>query len=123
MRVSRVTGPSSFARAVAKHHAGCAAPSPIGGDNAVAFEMHQPLGTRNHSISWPTSTAHALAYLRFAGTVTGTVARLATGWAGSPLAGRDSHPQDDYSKFREVIASLLSSSTGVARPQRCMDAG
>ena len=66
--------------------------------------------------------AHALAYLRFAGTVTGTVARLATGWAGSPLAGRVSHPLDDYSKFREVIASLLSSSTGIARPQLCAKA-
>ena len=123
MRVSRVTGPSSFARAMAKHHAGCAVPSPDDGDTATAFEMHQSLGTRNQIISWPTSMAHALAYLRFAGTVTGAVARLATGWAGSPLAGRVSHPQDDYSKFREVIASLLSSPTGVARPQRCTNPG
>jgi hypothetical protein len=102
MWVSRVTGPSSFARAMAKHHAGCAVPSPDGGDSAAAFEMHQSLGTRNQSISWPTSMAHALAYLRFAGTVTGTVARLATGWAGSPLAGWDSHPQDNKRSFTEA---------------------
>ena len=31
----------------------------------------------------------------FAGIVTETGARLATGRAGSPLAGRDSHPLDD----------------------------
>ena len=123
MRVSRVTGPSSFARAMAKHPAGCAVPSPHVGDTAAAFEMHQSLGTRNDIVSWPTSMAHALAYLRFAGTVTGTVARLATGWAGSPLAGRVSHPLDDYSEFREAIASLLSSPTGIARPQLCTKAG
>ena len=104
---------------MAKHPAGCAAPSPRGGDTAVAFKEHNPLGTRGIDlISWPTSMAHALAYLRFDDTVTGPAARLATGWAGSPLAGRVSHPLDDYSKFREVIASLLSSSTGMARSHR-----
>ena len=99
---------------MAKHPAGCAASSPDDGDTAAAFKMHESLGTRDDVISWPTSMAHALAYLRFAGTVTGTVARLATGWAGSPLAGRDSHSLDDYSKFREAIASPLSSPTDIA---------
>jgi len=47
MRVSRVTGPSSFARAMAKHPAECAVPSPTRGDLAAAFRVHNPLGTRN----------------------------------------------------------------------------
>lgn len=41
------------------------------------------------------STAHLLAHLRFAPPITGRHARLATGRAGSPLAGRVSHPLDD----------------------------
>ena len=47
--------------------------------------------------AWP--TAHSLAYLRFAESVTVSGARLATGRAGSPLAGRVSHPLDDIQRF------------------------
>ena len=52
--------------------------------------------------AWP--TAHSLAYLRIAESVTLPGARLATGRAGSPLAGRVSHPLDDVQGFNEVIA-------------------
>ena len=46
-------------------------------------------------------TAHSLACLRFAESVTVPGARLATGRAGSPLAGRVSHPLDDIQGFME----------------------
>ena len=46
-------------------------------------------------------TARTFACLRIADAISGTVARLATGWAGSPLAGRDSHPLDDRQSFME----------------------
>ena len=44
-------------------------------------------------------TAHTLARLRIAVRVTAAVARLTTGWAGSPFAGRGSHPLDDEPNF------------------------
>ena len=44
-------------------------------------------------------TAHTLACLRIAGPVAATVARLATGLAGSALAGRGLHPLDDKPNF------------------------
>jgi hypothetical protein len=54
-------------------------------------------------------TAHTLARLRIAGRVTASVARLATGWAGSPLAGRGLHPLDDKPNFMRLShLSLLS---------------
>lgn len=43
-----------------------------------------------------------LACLRIAGLVTAPVARLTTGWVGSPSAGRDSHPQDDSRSFMDL---------------------
>ena len=61
-------------------------------------------------------TAHTLACLRFAGPVTETVARLATGWAGSPLAGRDSHPLGDKRSF--MGSSHSSNSNRPAGPGR-----
>ncbi len=71
----------------------------------MAFRKHYALGTRNLIVfvaAYP--TAHTLACLRFAGRVTVTVARLATGRAGSPLAGRVSHPLDDERSFIKFIA-------------------
>ena len=54
-------------------------------------------------------TAHTLACLRIAGRVAASVARLATGWAGSPFAGRGSHPLDDKPSFmRTSRSSFLS---------------
>jgi hypothetical protein len=48
-----------------------------------------------------TPTARAFARLRIAGAVADPGARLATGLPGWALAGRDSHPLDDFSEFRE----------------------
>ena len=56
------------------------------------------------------------ARLRIAGRVTATVARLATGWAGSPLAGRGLHPLDDEPDFMSIIAPLTP--FGPASPGR-----
>ena len=61
-----------------------------------------------------THTAHILAYLRFAKSVTVSGARLATDRAGSPLAGRDSHPLDDIQGFME------SSHTPILLDQPCL---
>jgi hypothetical protein len=53
--------------------------------------------------------ARPLARLRIAGHVAASVARLATGWGGYPLAGRVSHPLDDIPNFMNSSHdSLLS---------------
>ncbi len=97
-------------RAVVVHPAGCALPSPCCGEIAVAFGKSNALGTRKDIVfvaAFP--TAQTLARLRIAARVTATVARLATGWVGSPLAGRGSHPLDDKPNFTRLsLASLLS---------------
>jgi hypothetical protein len=59
-------------------------------------------------------TAHSLACLRFAESVTVSGARLATGRAGSPLAGRVSHPLDDKQGF------MKSSHTPILLDQPCL---
>ena len=46
-------------------------------------------------------TARTFACLRIADGISATVVRLATGWAGSPLAGQDSHLLDDKQHFME----------------------
>jgi hypothetical protein len=48
-------------------------------------------------------TARTFACLRIADSISEAVARLATGWAGSPLAGRVSHPLDDEQNFMEDL--------------------
>ena len=95
-------------RAVVVHPAGCGLPSPCCGETAVAFGVSNPLGTRNDIVfiaAFP--TAHTLARLRIAGRVAASVARLATGWAGSPFAGRGLHPLDDEPQFMSIIAPLI----------------
>ena len=59
-------------------------------------------------------TAHSLACLRFAESVTVSGARLATGRAGSPFAGRVSHPLDDEQGF------MKSSHTPFPLDQPCL---
>ena len=59
-------------------------------------------------------TAHSLACLRIAGCVTASVARLATGWAGSPFAARGLHPLDDEPNF------MKSSHTSLPSDQPCL---
>ena len=82
-------------RAVVEHPAGYAprspnfthvAPSPSSNPTPSAPEM-----TRFRGCS---PTAHMLAYLRIAPSVTVRGARLATSWAGYSFAGRVSHPPD-----------------------------
>jgi len=95
-------------RAVVEHPAGCEPPlARIASlaEAALAFRHFYTLGTRDFIVfvaAYP--TAHMLACLRFAGRVTVTVARLATGRAGSPLAGRGSHPLDDERSFIKSLA-------------------
>ena len=59
-------------------------------------------------------TAHSLACLRIAESVTVSGARLATGRAGSPFAGRVSHPLDDKRGF------MKSSHTPFPLDQPCL---
>jgi hypothetical protein len=47
--------------------------------------------------------ARTFACLRIADAISEAVARLATDWAGSPLAGRVSHPLDDEQHFMEDV--------------------
>ena len=56
----------------------------------------------------------AVEYLRIAESVTVSGARLATGRAGSPLAGRVSHPLDDKQGF------MKSSPTPILLDQPCL---
>ena len=94
-----------FVRAVVLDPAGCDHPSPVLGEVAVAFRRVNTLGTRNRRLRRTCffrgylPTAHSLACLRFAESVTVSGARLATGRAGSPFAGRVSHPLDDKQGF------------------------
>ncbi len=72
-----------------QHPAGCdfSLPLPlfeeIDGDVAIAFTENRTLGIRDEcSFRGQVPTAHTLACLRFAGLVTETVAKLATGSGG-----------------------------------------
>ena len=94
-----------FLRAVVVHPAGRNPPALLLRGAAIAFELSNALGTQNGIVfvaAFP--TAHTLARLRIAGRVTASVARLATGLGGPPLAGRGLHPLDDCSAFLEVLA-------------------
>ena len=94
---------------------GAMRPSPCHGALAVAFRSSETLGTRNaFDFGALLPTAHSLACLRFAQAVTVSGARLATGRAGSPLAGRVSHPLDDEQGFME------SSHTPALLDQPCL---
>ena len=91
------------------------APRPATGAPAVAFRSSETLSTRNaFNFGALPLTAHSLACLRFAQSVTVSGARLATGRAGSPLAGRVSHPLDDEQGF------MVSSHTPILLDQPCL---
>ena len=91
------------------------APRPARGALAVAFGPSDVLSTRNaFNFVALLHTAHSLAYLRFAQSVTVSGARLATGRAGSPFAGRGSHPLDDKQGF------MVSSHTPILLDQPCL---
>ena len=89
-----------FVRAVVYDPAGCDHPSPISRCGRCCLQARQYLGhPETCFFRGYLPTAHSLACLRFAESVTVSGARLATGRAGSPFAGRVSHPLDDKQGF------------------------
>ena len=89
-----------FLRAVVVHPAGCGRPSALlRRDRRRLRVIRHPRPPGRHRFRGRIPTAHTLAYLRIAGRVCASGARLATGWAGSPFAGRGSHPLDDEPNF------------------------
>ena len=114
-RVSQVPGPSSSCVPWSSTPPGATTPRPSRGEVAVAFRRSQYLGhPETYFFRGYLPTAHSLACLRFAESVTVSGARLATGRAGSPFAGRVSHPLDDKQGF------MKSSHTPFPLDQPCL---
>ena len=89
-----------FQRAVGSDPAGCASRRAQRVETAIAFRLHNALGTQNERYFVAvTPTAHSLACLRIGVFVTADAARLATGVGGSPFTGRVSHPLDGEQSF------------------------
>ena len=87
----------------------------IHGEAVVAFRENRTLGIRN-VIAFEAATPRLTRSRAYASPI--SLPRPSQGSlparAGSPLAGRDSHPLDDDSKFHEAIAALHSPSTSRA---------
>ena len=84
-----------FQRAVGSDPAGCASRRAHRVETAIAFRLHNALGTQNERYFVAVNpTAHSLACLRIGVFVTADAARLATGVGGSPFTGRVSYPLD-----------------------------
>jgi hypothetical protein len=81
----------------------CSAVLPIADDDAAAFRAHQPLGTRKPNCFEAVLT-RLMSLRSYASSedITTLEARFATGPPGLALAGRVSHPLDDYSEFHEL---------------------
>ena len=89
-----------FQRAVGSDPAGCASRLAHRVETAIAFRLHNALGTQNERYFVAVHpTAHSLACLRIGVFVTADAARLATGVGGSPFTGRVSHPLDGKQSF------------------------
>ena len=89
-----------FQRAVGSDPAGCASRRAQRVETAIAFRLHNALGTQNERYFVAVNpTAHSLACLRIGVFVTADAARLATGVGGSPFTGRVSHPLDGKQSF------------------------
>ena len=89
-----------FQRAVGSDPAGCASRLAHRVETAIAFRLHNALGTQNERYFVAVNpTAHSLACLRIGIFVTADAARLATGVGGSPFTGRVSHPLDGKQSF------------------------
>jgi len=97
-----------FGRAVVQHPAGPDPSSPqplfeeIHGEAVVAFTQNRALGIRN-DIAFEAATprlARSRAYASPA-PLPGPAQGSLPAWAGSPFAGRDSHPLDDKRSFME----------------------
>ena len=108
-------GPSSSCVPWSSTPPGAYRPSPISRCGRCCLQATQYLGhPETCSFRGYLPTAHSLACLRFAESVTVSGARLATGRAGSPLAGRVSHPLDDKQGF------MKSSHTPFPLDQPCL---
>ncbi len=110
-----------FLRAVVQHPAGCDPPSPqllfekVCGEIALAFRKFRPLGIRKDIVfeaTYPRPTC-SCAYASPISLPKPSQGSLPAR-AGSPLAGRDSHPLDDERNFKETSHILLSQSTSRA---------
>ena len=89
-----------FQRAVGSDPAGCASRRAHRVETAIAFRLHNALGTQNERYCVAINpTAHSLACLRIGVFVTADAARLAPGVGGSPFTGRVSHPLDGEQSF------------------------
>ena len=89
-----------FQRAVGSDPAGCASRLAHRVETAIAFRLHNALGTQNERCFVAVNpTAYSLACLRIGVFVTADAARLATGVGGSPFTGRVSHPLDGKQSF------------------------
>ena len=89
-----------FQRAVGSDPAGCASRLAHRVETAIAFRLHNALGTQNERYFVAVNpTAHSLACLRIGVFVTADAARLATGVGGSPFTGWVSHPLDGEQSF------------------------
>jgi len=86
-------------RAVIEHSAGCGLPAQTSEAPLSPSSQPKPSAPRMMIFRSCFPTAYTFACLRIAGRVTASVARLTTGWAGSPLAGRGLHPLDDKPNF------------------------
>jgi len=101
-----------FVRAVVEHPAGYDPSSPllpfgkIHGEVVVAFRENRTLGIRV-DIAFEAATPRLTRSRAYASpaSLPGPAQGSLPARAGSPLAGRDSHPLDDESKFHGVIAS------------------
>ena len=114
-RGSQVPGPSSSCVPWSSTPPGAYRPSPISRCGRCCLQAISYLGhPETYSFRGYLPTAHSLACLRFAESVTVSGARLATGRAGSPLAGRVSHPLDDKQGF------MKSSHTPFPLDQPCL---
>ena len=114
-RGSQVPGPSSSCVPWSSTPPGAYRPSPISRCGRCCLQASQYLGhPETYFFRGYLPTAHSLACLRFAESVTVSGARLATGRAGSPLAGRVSHPLDDKQGF------MKSSHTPFPLDQPCL---
>ena len=89
-----------FQRAVGSDPAGCASRRAHRVETAIAFRLHNALGTQNERYFVAVHpTAHSLACLRIGVFVPADAARLAPGVGGSPFTGRVSHPLDGEQSF------------------------
>ena len=111
MRTSQVTGLSSFERAVVQHPAGHkpllaqTSRREVHGETVVAFTHFRTLGIRNGidfgaTLPRPTRSRTYASPTALPRPSPGSLPAR----AGSPLAGRVSHPLDSESKFHGVIA-------------------